>query len=306
MLVEAQVGVEPGHADIHAGLARNVAGIAALEAAFEKDFFRQFDHVDVVVLAASHDAAKDTPAAASGKPAPACSLTAKVTASVFWFTLAFMSETPPDALLFITPGCPHCAGVLEGLGELVKQMLIGKMTVVNVAAHPEQAAEYGVRSAPWLRLGPFTLVGAQSPAELRQWAGWANGAEGTAHYVEHLLMQGGYRQALEFIDADTDRLGPLLAIVADPEARLEVRLGASALLEAHAGTPELQRLLPQLAKLSRHADHRVRADACHLLGLSGSAAALAHVEICLDDAHPEVREIAGEAMAALAQQNAKT
>ncbi|MHB1099470.1 MAG: thioredoxin family protein [Burkholderiales bacterium] len=216
-----------------------------------------------------------------------------------------MSETPPDALLFITPGCPHCAAVLEGLGELVKQMLIGKMTVVNVAAHPEQAAEYGVRSAPWLRLGPFTLVGAQTPAELRLWAGWANGAEGTAHYVEHLLMQGGYRQALEFIDADTDRLEPLLAIVADPEARLEVRLGVSALLEAHAGTPELQRLLPQLAELSRHADHRVRADACHLLGLAGSAAALADVEICLDDAHPEVREIAGEAMAALGKQNAK-
>ena len=87
---------------------------------------------------------------------------------------------------------PHCAGVLEGLGEPVKQMLIGKMTVVNVAAHPELAAEYGVRS-----------------------------------------------------------------------------------------------------------------DACHLLGLAGCAAARAPVEICLDDAHPEVREIAGEAMAALAAQDAK-
>lgn len=210
-----------------------------------------------------------------------------------------MPATPPDALLFITPGCPHCPAVLQGLSELVKQGLIGKMTVVNIAAHPEQAAEYGVRAAPWLRLGPFTLTGAHSTAELRQWAEWASGEEGIAHYVDHLLRQGGYQQAAAFIDADTQRLKPLLAIVANPGAQIEVRLGTSALLEAHANTPALQKLLPQLAELTRHADHRVRADACHLLGLTGSAAARTHVEICRSDAHEEVREIAEEAMAEL-------
>jgi len=217
-----------------------------------------------------------------------------------------MPATPPDALLFVAPGCPHCATVLRGLNELIKQGLIGKLTVVNIAEHPGQAAEYGVRATPWLRLGPFTLTGAHSPAELRLWAGWASGEEGTAHYVEHLLKQGGYKQAAAFIDADTRRLKPLLAIVANPKAKLEVRLGVSALLESHAYSPSLQNLLPQLAELTRHADHRVRADACHLLGLTGSAAARTHVESCLKDAHEEVREIAKEAMEALAKQNAKT
>jgi hypothetical protein len=217
-----------------------------------------------------------------------------------------MSATPPDALLFTAPGCAYCATVMRGLGELAKQGLIGKMTVVNVAVHPEQAAEYGVRTTPWLRLGPFTLTGAHKPAELRQWAGWASGEEGIAHYVEHLLKQGGYKQAAAFIDADTQRLKPLLAIVADPKAKLEVRLGVSALLESHANSPSLQNLLPQLAELTRHADHRVRADACHLLGLTGSAAARTYVEACLNDAHEEVREIAKEAMEELKKQNAKT
>lgn len=217
-----------------------------------------------------------------------------------------MSATPPDALLFITPGCPHCATVLHGLSELVKQGLIGQLTVVDVAAHPEQAAEYGVRAAPWLRLGPFTLTGAHKPAELRQWAEWASGEEGTAHYVEHLLKQGSYKQAAAFIDADTHRLKPLLAIVADPRTNIGVRLGISALLEAHANSPSLQNLLPQLAELTRHADHRVRADACHLLGLTGSAAARTYVEVCLNDTHEEVREIAKEAMEELERQNSKT
>jgi len=217
-----------------------------------------------------------------------------------------MTATPPDALLFIAPGCPHCATVLRGLSELKKQNLIGQLTIVDVAEHPEQAAEQGVRAAPWLRLGPFTLTGAHSPAELRQWAGWASGEEGTAHYVEHLLRQGSYKQASAFIYADTHRLKPLLAIVADPGANLGVRLGVSALLEAYADTPELRTLLPQLAELTRHADHRVRADACHLLGLTGSTAARTHVETCLNDAHEEVREIAEEAMEELEKQNTKT
>ena len=213
-----------------------------------------------------------------------------------------MSPTPPDALLFITPVCTHCPGVLQSLSELVKQAQIGKLTVVNIAAHPEQAAEYDVRGAPWLRLGAFTLTGAQSISELRQWAEWASGEEGTAHYVEHLLKEGGYKQAAAFIAGDARRLKPLLAIVANPEANISVRLGASALLEAYTNTPELQAVLPQLAELTFQPDHRVRADACYLLGLTGSPAARTYVQACLKDAHEEVREIAEEAMEKLGKQ----
>lgn len=205
----------------------------------------------------------------------------------------------PAALLFVTPDCPHCISVLRGLDELVNEGLIGKLTVVDATVHPEQAAQQGVRAAPWLRLGPFTLTGAHSLAELRLWAEWAHGEEGIARYVGYLLKQGDYPQAKAFIAADTHRLKPLLAILADTEAGIDVRLGVSALLEGYTNAPELQRLLPQLAELSRHADHRVRADACHLLGLTGSAVAIPHVEICLADTHEEVREIAEEALDAI-------
>lgn len=207
-----------------------------------------------------------------------------------------MSASPPDALLFITPGCPHCPVVLQGLSELVKQTAIGKLTVINLAAHPELAAEYGVRAAPWLRLGPFTLTGAHTLAELRQWADWSKGEEGIAHYVEHLLKQGGFKQAGIFIAEDTQRLKPLLAIVADPGKNIEVRAGVNALLEFYSNAPPLQNLLPQLAELTRHTDHRVRADACHLLGLSGSAGARPFLDTCVNDSSEEVREIAAESL----------
>jgi len=176
---------------------------------------------------------------------------------------------------------------------------------VDAVEHPEQAAEYGVRAAPWLRLGPFTLTGAQSPAELRRWAEWASGEEGIAHYVEHLLKEGGYKHAAAFIAADSQRLKPLLAVIANPEANITVRLGVSALLEAYANTRELRTLVPQLAGLAHNDDHRVRADACHLLGLTGSSAACAYVAVCLDDENEEVREIAAEAMDKLAKKCSK-
>lgn len=206
------------------------------------------------------------------------------------------TSVPPDALLFVTSDCPHCATVMLGLGELAKQGVIGRVTVVDAAVHPERAAQYGVRAAPWVRLGPFTLTGAQSVSELRQWAEWASGEEGIARYVAYLLKLGEFRHAAAFVSADTQRLKPLLDILADTDASIDQRLGVSALLERYADTSELRALLPQLTELSRHADHRVRADACHLLGLTGSAEALAHVEPRLADDNEEVREIAAEAM----------
>jgi thioredoxin-like negative regulator of GroEL len=216
-----------------------------------------------------------------------------------------MSNNPPEALLFTTPGCPHCHVVLQGLNELVTQGYIAKLTVLDATEHPEQAAELGVRAAPWLRLGPFTLTGEHSEDELRRWAEWASGEEGIVHYVEHLLKKGGYQHAAAFVAADPQRLRPLLSVVTDPDANMTVRLGASALLEAYTNTPELQKLLPQLAELAHHEDHRVRADACYLLGLTGSSAACTYVVECLDDTNEEVREIAVEAMDKLAKKCSK-
>lgn len=210
-----------------------------------------------------------------------------------------MSSTVPDALLFITPGCPHCPVVLQGLSEMVKQGTIGKLTVINAATHPELAAEQGVRAAPWLRLGPFTLTGAQTPAQLQQWAAWAGSKEGLLRYLEHLFKEGDLKAAEAFIAAQPERLALLLATIANPEEAITVRLGANALLEGYAGRDELQALLPQLTELSRHDDHRIRADACHLLGLTASTEARAALEACLQDENAEVREIATDSLAAL-------
>jgi hypothetical protein len=203
---------------------------------------------------------------------------------------------PPDALLFLSSHCPHCPAVLAGLSDLVKRGGIGRLEVVNIEIHPEVAAARGVRSVPWLRLGPFELAGTRTAGELETWARRVSAPEGMAEAFHDLLKSGGLDQVLALVADEPARLAALLPIVANPEASINVRLGAGVVFEDYAGTPALQALISALGELSAHADARVRADACHILGLSGGEAARPWLEARLDDADGDVREIAREGL----------
>jgi len=202
-------------------------------------------------------------------------------------------------LLLLSPSCPHCPAMLQILGELIKDGTLGRLEAVNVAAHPEVAAEYGVRSVPWLRLGPFELAGMRARDELAYWAKLAATGGGMSDYFHVQLKEGGLAQVRTAIEKQPSLLAELLPIVANPEASINVRIGASVIFEGLVGSPALQALLPRLIELAGHADSRVRADACFYLGLSGAAEARGALTAALGDSNAEVREIAGEALEAL-------
>ena len=208
--------------------------------------------------------------------------------------------TAPNAILMISTHCHHCAATLNALADLIKQGIVGQLTVVNVERHPELADAKGVRSVPWVRIGHFEFTGAQSAADLKAWAERAKSEEGWADYFHQLLKDGQAARVLELVRADPGRLAALLPIVANPEASLNVRVGAGMLMEDFAGSPILAALVPDLGDLSEHADGRVRADACHYLGLSGDAKARTWLEPRLADTDTDVREIARESLALLA------
>lgn len=202
----------------------------------------------------------------------------------------------PDAFLAISGQCPHCPVVLAGLGEVLKQGLIGRIEVVNIQARPELARTMDIRSVPWLRIGPFELTGLHSQAELALWARRAATPEGLAEAFHDMLKTGGLARVLAMLETDPVRLAALLPILANPEASLNVRLGAGAVLEHLAGSQALRLLIPALCELVRHADGRVRADACYALGLSGHESARDCLLPALADTDAEVREIAAEAL----------
>lgn len=207
----------------------------------------------------------------------------------------------PDALLLVSTHCPHCPAELATLAELVKRGVIGRLTVINVEAHPEEAAARGVRGVPWLKLARFEFAGMMSQGEIAEWAAKADSETGLADYFHLLLKEGRMADAHAMIEREPETLAGLLPIVANVDASLNVRIGAGALMEAFAGSDALRAIIPRLAELSQHPDARIRADACYYLGLTGAPEARPWLRSRLADDDADVREIAAEALAALGQ-----
>jgi HEAT repeats len=205
----------------------------------------------------------------------------------------------PDALLLISTQCPYCPAMLASLVDLLKHGAIGRLEAVNLNEHPEVGRALGVWTVPWLRLGRIELAGMHSPAELAEWAAKAGSETGMADWFHLLLKQGQLPRVQALIESDPALLAAVLPIVGNVEASLNVRLGAGVLFETFAGTSALTALIPQLGELSQHADARVRADACHYLGLTAEVAARPWLDARLADDDADVREIAAESLEAL-------
>jgi hypothetical protein len=199
----------------------------------------------------------------------------------------------------MAPGCAHCPVVLEGLGRLLKDGRLGRLEVVNVAAHPEAAAAAGTRSVPWTRIGPFELDGLYGPAELAEWAVRAASGTGMAAYLAHLLEHRQLGRAVAAARGTPGALGELVALAGSLETPMGIRIGISAVVEELQGTAELRDSLPALTRLAASPEPAVRADAAHFLGLCGGAGARGPLGLLLGDPDPQVREIAAESLAVI-------
>jgi hypothetical protein len=207
-----------------------------------------------------------------------------------------MPRPAPDALLLLATGCAHCPGVLEGLSQLLKQGRIGRLEVVNIVEHPEIAQAIGTRSVPWVRIGQFELVGALSPAELTHWVELGESDAGYTAYLSHLLETRRADKARALLERQPETLPLLIGLLATDETPMATRIGIGVVLEELTGSELLGKGLDALIALAESPQANVRADAAHYLGLTHLRAAAAPLGKLLHDEHPDVREIAAEAL----------
>jgi len=189
--------------------------------------------------------------------------------------------------------------MVQALTELLKQGWLGRLDLVNLDARPEVAEALGVRSVPWTRIGPFELTGVRGREELLDWIDRVGSPDGMADYFHALLRDGHLPQVLAVVRREPGALAALLPIVANPEASINVRIGAGVAFEEFAGQAPMRALTGRFGALAGHEDARVRADACHYLSLTGGAEARSYLENCLQDDDGVVREIAIESLDAL-------
>ncbi|WP_037374960.1 thioredoxin family protein [Sedimenticola selenatireducens] len=205
----------------------------------------------------------------------------------------------PDALMLLSTHCAHCPSVLNSLAELVKQGVLGKLEVINLEQRPEVARQLGVHSVPWVRIGPFELTGQRSLAEFRQWAQTSATHEGVRDYIETMLAEGEVERVLTMIAKDAGVMARVIELLDFADEKLNVRLGIGVIMEEYEGRSLLQEYIPQLGKLTQHADPRVRGDACHYLALTHSSNAREFVRKLLHDENADVREVAEESLSTL-------
>jgi len=206
------------------------------------------------------------------------------------------TDTPPDALMLMGTHCPYCPSVLKALQALVESGDISHLETHNIEENPEIALELGVRSVPWVRIGPFELEGLRSEKEFREWAIKAAASAGHTDWLDELLSSGNISKPLELIKSNTSMMDALLKLFANPDTQLNTQIGISAIMEDLKGTDTLNAIVDQLGELTQHEDARVRGDACYYLALSGNSKATGFIKPLLDDSDANVREIAKESL----------
>lgn len=205
-----------------------------------------------------------------------------------------MSDT--KATLCITSSCPHCPALITGLSQQLKQGILSHLEIINIEQDPQFAQDQGIRGVPWFRIAELTFEGAYTPSELNYWCEKAGSNEGIARYLSERLEEGKLAEVSALIAGHPPWLGLLLDLLNHAETAMQVKIGTGALIEERAGSPELQPFISQLKGLLESDNESTRVDACHYLSLIQDTALIPLFQDCLDDKHPEIREIAQEAL----------
>jgi len=211
-------------------------------------------------------------------------------------TKAQKNIASPVVLMLMGTQCVYCGPMMQMLTELMKAGSISELRIVNIEEDQGLARKLGVRSVPWLQIGPFELQGAHSKQELMMWLERASSLSGVSDYLAQVLAEGNIDFATRLIERNPQTLQNVLQLMADPEAKINVRLGVGVIIEDMADSSEFEAVIPQLIDYLSHKDARVRGDACHYLSLTKNLTYIPLIEKLLSDESEEVREIAQDSL----------
>ena len=201
--------------------------------------------------------------------------------------------------LLIATKCPHCASTLEALTVMVKAGEIASLEVINLDVNSNANTADGVRSVPCIISGKDQLTGARSREEILHWLNREHSIEGMIFQLNEMLTTGGLQQALELVEAQSFYFSAIMKILANPESKINVRVGIGVIMEHFQGSKVLQSYLPSLKDLAANPSAPVRSDAAHYLALTESPAAVPVLQALLDDDSAEVCEIAADGLEVL-------
>jgi thiol-disulfide isomerase/thioredoxin len=200
--------------------------------------------------------------------------------------------------VYVTPFCPHCPHVVSlllGLAAVSDQV---RVTVIDGELFPDAAGQDRVSAAPTVILDDqFRWTGNVDAAELVTLMLDRDPASLGAAALRSMIEEGNAEQVALMMRRRGKIFDAFIDLLAHP--RWSVRLGAmvafESLVEADAELAE--GIVEPLTALFARVDDMVKGDLLHVLGESGSRAALPFLEgVAAGDDDEEVREAAREAI----------
>ena len=185
---------------------------------------------------------------------------------------------------------------MQALTNLVKAGKLARLDILNIELNADAATSNGVRSVPWVKLGPYELTGLRSQSDFEQWIERINDPAMMAEYFAEQITSGDMDKVRTSIEKNPPLFGVLLQLIGTDNTSLSVRIGVGALMEDFANSELLNNNIDALGAYTLHAQATVRNDACHYLGLSHNPAAEKYIRPLLNDIDAEVREVAAEAL----------
>lgn len=199
-------------------------------------------------------------------------------------------------LMLMGTQCTYCGPMMQILTEIMKTGQLADLRIVNIEEDPQLAVQLGVRSVPWLQIGPFELQGSRSKQEILLWLKRASSSEGLSEYLEEVLLEGNLEYANKLIQRYPQALENIIDLMADPEAKINLRLGVGVIIEDMAESESFKAVTPRLIEYLSNDDARIRGDACHYLSLTKDASYVPDIKKLLADESEEVREIAQDSL----------
>ncbi len=206
------------------------------------------------------------------------------------------TDPSSQVTLFTSPHCAYCPSISKIFSNLDEQGLLNKFEKYDLTTNPSLAEKFNVRSVPWFKINDLEFFGSHSAAEIEYWVTHSNTAEGILRYITESLEMGHLKKIENLIREHPEWLEIALDILADANSPIQARIGLGAIIESFSGDNILLTILPTLKAFLANEDHRVRADACHYLGMIPSNKSEKLLKSCLTDEHHEVREVAEDGL----------
>ena len=203
---------------------------------------------------------------------------------------------PVHATLLVAPACPHCSQIKQVLTELLAQGQLASLELVDISIDLERAEQLAVRTVPWCQLNSLELQGAHSRDEIVHWVTQAARQDGRQQLFDNLLEAGQLAQVESMLRRHPDGMSDLLILFADQTRKINVRIGASAVLESLQGSGLLEQAINEIGIYTQDRNASTRIDACHVLSFIQHPSAIPLLTQALQDSDDEVREVAQESL----------